>query len=75
MIHTNGFVPYSRKYLWSLNLAVWPQTDHEKILAEFKFDGSVSGPFIKERCRLSLEVLEQSVQIYKNKTSSVLAPI
>ena len=25
-----------QKYLWSLNLAVWPQTDHKKY-AEFKF--------------------------------------
>ena len=29
-----------------LNLAVWPQTDRKKILAEFKFGGGVSGPFI-----------------------------
>ena len=27
---------------------------------EFKFGGGASGLFIKERCRLSLEVLEQS---------------
>ena len=29
-------------------------------LVEFKFVGGVSGLFIKERCRLLLEVLEQS---------------
>ena len=29
-------------------------------MAEFKFGGGASGPFIKERCCLSLEVLEQS---------------
>ena len=31
-----------------------------KILAEFKFGGGVLGSFIKERCRLSLEILEQN---------------
>ena len=35
-------------------------TDHTKILGEFKFGSGVSGPFIKECCRLSLEALEQS---------------
>ena len=44
----------------SLNLAVWPQTDRKKIRVEFKFGGDISGPFIRERYRLSLEVLEQS---------------
>ena len=39
---------------------VWPQTNHKRILAEFKFGRGVSGPFIKERCRLSVEALEQS---------------
>ena len=52
-----------------LNLAVWPQTDRKKIhvLVEFKFDGSTSGLFIKERCCLSLEAHEQSHEfaIYK----------
>ena len=56
-------IPYSRKYWWSLNLVVWPQTNRKKILAEFKFGSGVSGPFIKERCRLSLEVLEQSHEL------------
>ena len=28
-------IPHSRKYWQSLNLAVWPQTDHKKIMAEF----------------------------------------
>ena len=51
-------VPYSRKYLRSLNLVVCPQTDRNKII--FKFDGGVSGRFIKECCNLLLEVLEQS---------------
>ena len=40
---------YSRKHWPSLNLAVWP---HKK---KIKFGGGISGPFIKERCRLSLE--------------------
>ena len=31
-----------------------------RLLEEFKFGGGVSGPFIKERCRFLLEVLEQS---------------
>ena len=44
----------------ALNLAVWPQTNCQKILAEFKFGSGVSGPFIKQRCHLSLEALEQS---------------
>ena len=30
-------VPYSQKYWRSLNLAVWLQTGHSKILVEFKF--------------------------------------
>ena len=38
-------------------MAVWIV---KKILAEFKLGGGVSGPFIKECCHLSLEVLEQS---------------
>ena len=62
-----SLIPYSQKYWRSLNSAVWPQTDHTKIL-EFKFGGGISGPFIKERCRLSLEVLDNkamSLQIYK----------
>ena len=37
-----------------------PKPTIKKILVEFKFGGGVSGPLIKERCRLSLEVLEQS---------------
>ena len=41
-------------------MAVRPQSDCKKILAEFKFGGGVSGPFIKEHCHLLLEVLEQS---------------
>ena len=41
-------------------LVVWPQTNHKKVMAEFKFGGGVSGLFVKERCRLSVEVLEQS---------------
>ena len=42
-------------------LVVWPQTDRKKILAEFKFgSGVVSGLFITEQRRLSLEALEQS---------------
>ena len=51
-------VPYSRKYLRSLNLVVCPQTDRNKKL--FKFDGGVSCRFIKECYNLLLEVLEQS---------------
>ena len=31
-----------------------------RIAGNIKFDGGVSGPFIKEHCHLSLEVLEQS---------------
>ena len=46
-------LPYSRKYWQSLSLAVWPQTDYTKMLAEFKFGGGISGRFIKEQCRLS----------------------
>ena len=53
-------LPYSWKYWPSLNSAVWPQTDCKKTLVEFKFGGGISDPFIKERCHLSLEVLEQS---------------
>ena len=55
---------YSRnqKYWLSLSLAVWPQTNCTKILVEFKFDGGISGRFIKELCRLSLEVLEQNYE-------------
>ena len=62
MRHGNGIaiLLYSQKYWWSLSLAVWPQTDRKNILAEFKFGGGVAGPFIKECCCLSLEVLEQS---------------
>ena len=41
-------------------LEVWPQINFKKILAEFKFGGGISSPFIKEHCRLLLEVLEQS---------------
>ena len=40
-------------------MVVWPQTDHKKKI-KIKFGGGISGPFIKECCRLSLEVLEQS---------------
>ena len=53
-------VPYNQKYLWFLNLVVCPQTDRIKILVEFKFGDGASGSFIKEHCRLLLEVLEQS---------------
>ena len=52
-------LPYSQKYWRSLKLVVWPQTDHKNIWAEFKFGSGISGPFIKEFCRLSFEVLEQ----------------
>ena len=52
-------VLYSRKYLRSLNLVVCPQTDCNKKKI-FKFDGGVSGRFIKECYNLLLEVLEQS---------------
>ena len=31
-----------------------------KILVEFKFGGGASGPFIKEHCHLSVELLEKS---------------
>ena len=37
-----------------------PNRDRKVILAELKFGGGPSGPFIKERCRLLLEILEQS---------------
>ena len=53
-------IPYSRKFIGGSYLAVWPQSDCKKILAEFKFGGGVSGLFIKEHCCLLLEVLEQS---------------
>ena len=48
--------------LASLNLAVWP---HKKILVEFRIGGGGSVPFIKERCRLLLEV-----HLYLNKAMS-----
>ena len=67
------YIPYSQKYWQSLNLAVLPETDRKKILAEFKFGSGVSGPFIKEHCCLSLEVLEQSNELAKYRTGSVLA--
>ena len=54
-------------------MAVRPQTEGKKILAEFKFGSGVSGPFIKEHCCLSLEVLEQSNELAKYRTGSVLA--
>ena len=62
-------IPYSRKYWQSLSLAVWPQTDYIKMSAEFKFGGGISGPFIKESCRLLLRHLNKpmSLQIYKKK--------
>ena len=42
-------------------MTVWSQTNGKKqILVEFKFGSGISGLFIKEHCRLSLEVLEQS---------------
>ena len=39
---------------------ILPQTDCKKTLAETKFGSGASVPFIKKRCRFSLEVLEQS---------------
>ena len=68
-------LPYNWKYWQSLNLAVWPQTDHTKMLAEFKFGGGISGPFIKESCRLLLRHFNKpmSLQIHKKKPGSVLA--
>ena len=50
-----GYIPYSWKYWQSLNLVVCPQTD--------KFGSGVSSPFIKERCRLPLEALEESHEL------------
>ena len=44
----------SCKYWWSVNLAKLTI----KILAKFKFGSGFSGPFIKERSYLSIEVLE-----------------
>ena len=35
-------------------------TNGIEIMVDFKFGGGVSGLFIRECCRLSLEVLEQS---------------
>ena len=37
----NDVLPYSRKYWWSLNLAVCHQTECNKILTKFKFGGGV----------------------------------
>ena len=56
MIHT-----ILLKILGEFKFGGWPQTDCKKILKEFKFDGSVSGLFIEEHCRLSLEVLEHEL--------------
>ena len=53
-------IQYSQKYWRSLNSALWPHTNREQILAEFKFGGGGSGPLTKERCHLLLEVLKQS---------------
>ena len=39
-----------------------PKLTIKKILAEFKFGGGASGPFFKEHCHLSLEILEQSLE-------------
>ena len=36
------YIPYSWKYWWSLNLAVWPKTKRKKILTEYKCGGGVS---------------------------------
>ena len=44
---------YSRKYWPCLNLAVWSQTNPKK--KKIIFGGGISGPFIKECCRLSPE--------------------
>ena len=33
---------YDRKYWQSLNLAVWFQTEREKVVTEFKFGGGAS---------------------------------
>ena len=54
--HMKCSIPYNRKCQRPLNLAVWTQTDHTKILAEFKFGSGASGSFIREHCSLSLEV-------------------
>ena len=43
-----------------LNSVVWPQADCKKFLVEFQFGSGISSSFIKERYRLSLEVLEQT---------------
>ena len=42
-----------------------PKPNIKKILAEFKFGSGISGLFIKEHCRLSLEVPEQSHEFKK----------
>ena len=59
---------YSQKYGLSLNLAVWFQMEHKKILAKFKF-GSGASQRITSSVLLSsrLKYLKQplSVQIYK----------
>ena len=73
-------IQYNPKYWLSLNLAVGPQTNYKKILAEFKFGSGASVLFIKKCCYLSLEVIEQNhkLKIYKKQNrqnaSTELAP-
>ena len=68
-------IQYSQKYWRSLNSALWPHTNREQILAEFKFGGGGSGPLTKERCHLLLEVLKQSHEFTNlQQTKRTLAP-
>ena len=67
----NGRGSSSRQFVctWNLNLIQNNRTCLSKIRAtsyleyriagNIKFDGGVSGPFIKKRCRLSIQALEQ----------------
>ena len=54
------FLMSTKSYLKFRTIRVTPQKWVGFGKPLFKFGDGVSGPFIKERCRLSLELLEQN---------------
>ena len=67
-------VPFNRKYWSSLNLEVWPQTEQNKILVEFKFGGGASHSVLHHRkyctCVYQKALLSSCLRLYLNQTVS-----
>ena len=69
-------IPYSWKYWRSLNLAVWPQTNHKKYWQNLNLVMASQVCLSKSIVISHLRYLNKamSLQFTRNKTGSVLAP-